>query len=111
MTRNRAIPVIASQVVLGRANGPVLQALGTVTAKSQDMSIEAVVVPPSGGVLPIGGNACPLNFEGAPDYESVVLAAEYSISGGAIFRTSDNETFDPKIGRYTRSISWTYTPC
>tara|TARA_R100001377_G_C3194535_1_gene112069 strand:+ start:540 stop:2153 length:1614 start_codon:yes stop_codon:yes gene_type:complete len=112
MTRNRAIPVIATQTVLGRANGPIFQSLGTVTAKSQDMSIEAVVAPPSGGVLG-GANTCFSNFEGAPNYESVVLAAEAHISGASnsIFRTSDNETFDPKIGRYTRSISWTYTPC
>ena len=107
LTRNKAIPVIATQTVLGRANGPILQSLGTVTARTQDMSIEAVVVPPSGGV----GN-CFLDFEGAPNYDSVVLDAESSISGSnSIFRTSDNETFDPKIGRYTRSISWTYTPC
>lgn len=111
MTRNRATPVIATQTVLGRAYGPIFQSLGTVTAKTQDLSIEAVVVPPSGGTAR-GGNACPLNFEGAPDYESVVLDAEFSISGqNTIFRTTDNETFDPKVGRYTRSVSWTYTPC
>lgn len=113
LTRNKPIPVIATQQVLGRANGPILQSLGTVTSFTQDMSIEAIVVPPSGDTCLTLPCPCPsISFSGAPDYEPVVLKAEAEISGSnAIFRTADNETFDPKIGRYSRSVSWTYTPC
>lgn len=104
-TKNVGVPVIASHTVLGRASGPILQSIGTKTANTFDLSIEAVVLPPTGCVAATA-------FDYSPDYDTVVDNVETTnLSGMTHFRTADNETFDPKIGRYSRSVSWIYTEC
>ncbi|MAR66106.1 MAG: hypothetical protein CL833_02530 [Crocinitomicaceae bacterium] len=104
-TKNVGVPVIASHTVLGRAAGPILQDIGTKTANTFDLSIEAVVLPPTGCVAASA-------FDYSPDYDAVVGNVETTtLSGTTYFRTADNETFDPKIGRYSRSVSWIYTEC
>ena len=107
ITRNRPTPIHASLVVLGRSSGPILQDIGTQTAYTADLSIEAVVLAP---------NACnnPLWFDGSPDYNSVVATTETDIwqsGNNTYFKTADSESFDVKTGRYTRSVSWVYTAC
>jgi hypothetical protein len=106
-TKNIGVPVVASQTVLGRAAGPILQDIGTKTANTWDLSIEAVVVPPSGG-CDISGS-----FNNTPDYGTVVSGLEtyFDNLSYTYFKTADNESFDIKGGRYTRSVSWIYTEC
>ena len=105
-TKNIGVPVIASQTVLGRAAGPILQDIGTKTANNWDLSIESVVVPPTG--CEISGA-----FNHTPDYGSVVsgLETHFDNLSYTYFKTADNESFDIKTGRYTRSVSWIYTEC
>jgi len=109
VTKNRPTDVHAIITVLGRAAGPILQDIGTKTPYTQDLSISAAVVPPT--VCPTGDNY----FDAAPtaQYDAIVDSLESSISGGGntIFRTTDNETFDVKTGKYTRQTSWIYTSC
>jgi len=106
VTKNNAVDVHASLTILGREAGPILQDIGTKTAITEDLNIEAVVVPYSGCR---SGNF----IADAPDYGSVVSGVENNISGGGntFFRTADNETYDVKAGRYSRQVSWIYTPC
>lgn len=107
ITRNRPTPLHASLVVLGRGSGPILQDIGTQTAYTADLSIEAVVLAPA---------ACngPLWFDGSPNYNAVIATTEADISqsgDNTYFKTADSESFDVKTGRYTRSVSWVYTAC
>tara|TARA_R110000824_G_scaffold128568_4_gene289493 strand:+ start:3361 stop:5169 length:1809 start_codon:yes stop_codon:yes gene_type:complete len=108
ISRNRPIPVHAALTVLGRSNGPILQDIGTQTAYTADLSIEAVLPPP-------GACTGPLWFQGSPDYDVIVNQTDNHIATGegknAYFKTADNESFDVKTGRYTRSVSWIYTRC
>ena len=108
ITKNRPTDVYASLTVLGRAAGPILQDIGTKTAFTQDISIEAVVVPETGCAESGFLNAAPI-----AQYNTIVDNLELSISGdyGTFFRTADNESYDVKTGRYSRSASWIYTEC
>ena len=108
VTRQRPTDVYASHVILGRNSGPLLQDIGTKTAFTQDMSIEATVVPNTGcnEVEFVSGG--PLS-----QYDEIVDNLELGLSGeyGSIFRTADSESYDVKTGRYNRSVSWIYTEC
>jgi hypothetical protein len=108
ITRNRPIPVHAALTVLGRSNGPILQDIGTQTAFTADLSIEAIVPPPVSCTKPLW-------FQGAPNYDALIIETDNHIATGegknAYFKTADNENFDVKTGRYTRSVSWIYTSC
>ncbi len=85
--------VFASIVVLGRPAGPILQDVGSKTAKVKSVSLEVVMPPWSfGDTLPA-----------APDV-TAVLATFFP--GGFVSKSDSN--FVPRTGRYTRSISWTY---
>jgi len=108
ISKNRPIPLHAALTVLGRSNGPILQDIGTQTAYTADLSIEAVVPPPS-------DCTGPLWFLGTPNYDEIVNDTDNHIATGegrnAYFKTADSESFDVKTGRYTRSVSWIYTAC
>tara|TARA_Y100001938_G_scaffold132008_1_gene189832 strand:+ start:2531 stop:4129 length:1599 start_codon:yes stop_codon:yes gene_type:complete len=106
ISRNNPVDVYAELQILGRASGPILQDIGTQTAYSADLSIEAVIRPPD--------TASPGWFGGAPiaSYDTLITNTQDDIAANnSTFRTADAESFDPKTGRYTRSVSWIYTPC
>lgn len=85
--------VFASIIVLGKANGPVLQSIGTVTAKNRALAIE-LVMPPK-----VYGGASPT----PPDTNALV--ASYYLGG---FKDRDEVSWSENSGRYTRQISWTF---
>ena len=111
ISRNNPSEVHSSLTILGRAKGPILQDIGTVTASTTEVNIEAVIVPaPSGdctGDLFIGSHS------GRNFYSGLLDNVELNISGqyGTFFTTSDSETYDPRTGRYTRSKGWVHTLC
>jgi hypothetical protein len=88
--------VFAQIPILGRVAGPLLQDIGTFTAKRRTLSIEAVF---SAGTLSV---AAPTK----PDTTSLVAAQ--IPSGSVVFMEKDDEVFSPNTGRYTRTVSWVY---
>lgn len=85
--------VIAQLLVLGRAAGPVLQDIGTMTAKVRTVSFEVVISPAViGKPLPV-----------APDVTGILMTY---YPGG--YLTRDEESWTARTGRYSRSVSWTY---
>jgi hypothetical protein len=106
--------MIASLTVLGRANGPILQDLGTVTAGSREVSVEAVIAPPSGcdvngtGTIQAAIGAKPTN-----DVTGILCGFQDDLTDnyGQVFKQSDNESWDIKTGRYSRNVSWTFANC
>ena len=103
-SKQAAVPIIAQHTVLGRAAGPIIQDIGTKTASTWDLNIEAVVVPPNGCVAATA-------FSYTPDYSTVVAGVETALTSYTYFKTADSESFDVKTGRYTRAVSWIYTEC
>ena len=110
LTKSKAVPVTASHVILGRANGPLFQDIGTQTASTTDLTIEAFIVPNNlaascTGDLTAGS---PATF-----YDEFVTKVQQGIVDEyeTYYVTSDSETYDPIAGRYTRNISWVHTDC
>jgi hypothetical protein len=109
LSRDNATPVHASLTILGRVNGPILQNIGTKTASTTSITIEAFLIPPT------GSGACTGDlFKASPVYyEEVIDSAEEKISGdfGTFYRTSDSQSWDPRQGRFTRNVAWIHTDC
>ena len=132
ISKNRQVPVHAALTILGRAAGPILQDIGTKSAFTQDISIEAQFVPwtgySSGWVKDNGflygfidaGLQRPNRMEGlgqqgdpSERYNALIASFEIYLSGEGYtyFKTADSDTYDIKTGRYGRSASYIYTPC
>jgi hypothetical protein len=109
ISRGLATDVHSSLVILGRANGPILQDIGTKTASTTECSIEAVVVPQT-------GYTCTGDFwVGAPTefYQELIDSVEVGIADtyGTYFLTANNINWDPRTGRLGRTASWIHTDC
>lgn len=99
--RNKAadVNVFASIGVLGRGAGPVLQPMGTTPERTRSLEIEAVF-PPVGGINLL------IAYAGAPNYDAVV--AQIVPTTSEVYKSEDSESWTPRNGRYSRSVSWTY---
>jgi hypothetical protein len=109
ISRSFATDVHSSLVILGRANGPIMQDIGTKTASTTECSIEAVVVPQT-------GYTCTGNFwVGSPTgfYQELIDDVASGISGTyeTYFLTASNVNWDPRTGRLGRTASWIHTDC
>lgn len=101
--------VFASQVVLGRATGPILQDIGTITARTRTLNIELVTTPPTGfdtvdaiyAPIPTG------EVQNMIDVISGDLSANYS----QVFVSQSSQSWNFTTGRYTRTIGFTYNNC
>lgn len=100
--------VFASVVVLGRARGPILQDINTVTANRRNINIDLVM--PITGIVDV---ASLVTTKPSSKVNSMLctlqtlLTNEYS----QVFKSADQENWNPKTGRYNRSVEWTYTSC
>ena len=129
------IDVINEAFVLGRRLGPVLQSLGSKTSSKKDITVEVIVMPPTGlAGFTMTNKECPL-WTGGTVYTTIVGIIEglkpfgdrsTSIFGnlvndtrtggptnvpGQVYTTQDNQTWNPTEGRFSRSVSWTYQTC
>lgn len=100
---------IAQLTVLGRTNGPLLQSLGTKTpALQRSLSIEALVAPSTGCTASLLLGARPTG-----DADVIVSAIETDLTGSysQVFRTSESSSWNPKTGRFSQNVTWTYSDC
>ena len=130
------VDVVNETFVLGRRLGPILQSLGTRTSARKDVTIEVTVLPPSSlAGFVMTNKECPL-WTGGTVYSSITGMIEglkpygdrtVSIFGnmgssetrtggslnnnGQVFVNTDNYTWNPVEGRYTRMIGWIYQAC
>jgi hypothetical protein len=127
--------VVSETNVIGRARGPILQKTGT-TSTRKTVSIEVVVVPPTGiQECFISNVGCPL-FTGGFIYQTIekliegikpfgieagtetiyneLFGSEFVSSKnrqGIVFKQSDNDSWKPTGGRYSRKVYWVYKQC
>ena len=129
------IDVINEAFVLGRRLGPVLQSLGSKTSSKKDITIEVLVMPPTGlAGFVMTNKECPL-WTGGTVYTTITGIIEGlkpfgdrsttifgnlgndTRTGGAngvagqVYTSQDNQTWNPTEGRFSKSISWTYQTC
>jgi len=109
ITDNSPLDVFASLTVLGRANGPILQDIGTVTAATREISVE-VVMPPLTGCSNIV-----TAYGQSPRTQVAALICDIeedlTNSYSQVFKTNDSESWNIKNSRYTRNVSYLYSDC
>ena len=121
ISRGNPAEVFASIQILGRAKGPILQDIGTVTASTTEVSIECVIIPTGnfctgnifGGIGIGGGPSTDSTFVMRNFYSGILSDVEANIATEyeTYFVTSNTETYDPITGRYSRTKGWTHTEC
>lgn len=101
--------VFASQVVLSRAAGPILQDIGTITARIRTVNIELVTLPPTGcGSITEIYKPVPT---GQVENFISVISGDLGSNYDQVFVSSQNQSWNFSVGRYTKSIAFTYTNC
>lgn len=91
-----ATDIYASIPVLGRSAGPVLQDIGSQSAKKRTVQIEVVMPCKSQTYTPT-----------EPNTDSMVLALKPVASG--VFLDQDDQSWTVNNGRYSRTATWTYS--
>ena len=126
ITDNGPADVIAEVFVLGRSLGPALQALGSKTLTTKDLTIDITIIPPTGiEGYNMNSSYCAL-WTGGKIYEAInklidgirpfrpdnnVVASSNGNFQGQSYVDRDIETWNPSEGRYSRNVSWKYQQC
>ena len=110
VSETNAHDVFAELTVLGRASGPVLQSMGTVTSTKRSISLDAT--------MRVGEIDCVCSgiVDSSPSLEAKTVMEQYrpdncGIECLTIFKTADTENWNPSTGKYSRQMGWTYSTC
>tara|TARA_R110002020_G_scaffold310577_2_gene526272 strand:- start:69 stop:1586 length:1518 start_codon:yes stop_codon:yes gene_type:complete len=111
ITENEPEDIFASITALGRASGPVLQDMGTVGPRTREISIDSFL-PIAIGCASTGMYQ-PSMFTAPTGYDAFVSGYENQLTStyAGVYITSDNKTWQPKIGRFTYQKAWTVGDC
>jgi len=104
-----AADVFAQQIILGRAAGPILQDIGTITARTRSVNIELTTLPPE-SCGTVDELYAPVPTGAVQDFIDVIsgdLISNYS----QVFVSSDAQNWNFTNGKYTKSIAFTYNNC
>lgn len=105
--------VFAAIPVIGRQGGPVLQDMNTFTERKRTVQIDVNVTPVS--ICPTSAAAVTSLMAASPAVAvDVVINAfedELESNFSQVFRDTDNPSWNPKNGKYSRSVTWTYGSC
>ncbi len=101
--------IFASHVVLGRAAGPILQDIGTVTARVRTVNVDLVTLPPT-SCATVDDIYDPVPTGAVNDFIAIIsgdLAANYS----QVFVSSQTQNWNFSVGRFSKSVGFTYNNC
>lgn len=119
---------IAETTVLGRYLGPIIQSIGRTNAR-KSITIDIVVQPPQSVVgsipnsrlCPVGLNTDLRNYiQDLIDGHAPFYPRDASVFGdggtraaqiGTVFVQTDQETWNPTEGRFSKNVSWIYQQC
>ncbi len=109
ITDTNPVDVFAEIQIPGRALGPILQDMGTITTRKRDINIDVMVAPATG----CGTTSALFATNPSSDVNTIInlFYAELTGSYGQVFKHQDTSTWEPKTGRYTVSVGWTYQDC
>lgn len=104
--QNQVVGIIP---VIGRAKGPILQAINTSDAMSRTLSISCVV-PKTLASAPSGINAIGDVIKNKPDVSNIVSQVIPSGTSGKnrYFMTQNQEDWNPRTGAYQKNVAWVY---
>lgn len=106
--------IFASIPVIGRAAGPVLQDMNTVSERSRTVSIE-VVMPPSTICPNSAANVAALMAASPATAVDVIISSfqtDLENNYSQVFKVDDNPSWTARpTGRYSRSVTWTFQNC
>jgi hypothetical protein len=111
---NGPADVFAEAFVLSRPIGPALQALDTKTATTKSVTIDLILVPPTGiEGFSLDDSRCPVWKNGYifRECNNFISAQEPLGGSGQVFVKTDTYTWSPTEGRFSRSKEWIYQPC
>lgn len=110
---NNPTDIFGNLTVLGKANGPVLQDLSTQTAFTRQLTIEVVMNPATGCPNSAGNVSAYLAQRPTTEVNNIISAfeADLNASYSQVFKTEDNVAWQPKEGRYSRSVGWIAGGC
>ena len=106
--------VYGQVVVLGRAAGPVLQDLGTVTSPKKSMTIDVVMPYYSGTSLVTTAGFTALYAASPKTQTDDIVNSFYGYLTGVynqVFYDGDSDNWDIKTGHFSRQVSWTMGDC
>lgn len=119
---------ISETLVLGRYLGPIIQSVGRTNAR-KTITIDIIVQPPQSIVGSIPDTAlCPVGLgadlrsyvDNFIDGHAPFYPRDASVFGtngtriaqaGTVFVQSNQETWNPTEGRFSKTVSWIYQPC
>ena len=110
---NNPADVFATIPVIGRASGPVLQDMGTITERKRTLAVEVVMSPVSTCPTTAGNVTTLINASPYDDVNVVVSAFDSSLRNAysQVFVESNQDSWSPKTGRYNRTITWVFQNC
>jgi hypothetical protein len=99
--------IVASIPIIGRL-GPVLQDMGATTERTRTVNIEVTVAPSTGNTATLLNATNPKS-----QVETLLCSFQQELTGAydQVFIASDNENWSPRLGRYSRSITWLLGSC
>jgi len=101
--------IVAEQVVLGRAAGPILQDIGTVTARIRTVNVELVTLPPT-DCTTVANMYAPVPTGAVDDFIAIIYGNLVDLYS-QVFVVGHNQTWDLTQGRYSKTKSFKYTNC
>jgi hypothetical protein len=93
---DNAVPVVAEIGILGRAKGPLLQPINTITVRRRTVTIE-VVMPVNADM-----NMCAMSTPPVVDVTGFVPG------GDPVYVEQDQTQWTPTNGHFTRVVAWKY---
>lgn len=108
--------VINELIVPGRANGPILQEISTVSAGQRTVSIDVLMAPNSGDCSSqstLFSSMLAMSTAPKTQVETLLCAYEGELTAayGQVFKVTDTSNWEPKSARYTRNVTWRFTNC
>jgi len=95
--------VVAILAILDKANGPIIQDIGTTQEKKVSLSIDLTMDKATRGTKPSKGDNAETLETLADNYKP-----DSTVDGNAVYQESRSETWNPKTGAFNLSIGWVY---
>lgn len=105
--------VFASIPIIGRLAGPLLQDMNTVTELKRTVHVEVVMPVATGCFTSIAGVTALMSAAPTSQVQTVFDAfrGDLALTYNQIFEDRGQPHWEPRTGRYSRSVTWTFQNC